>query len=116
MFDLAETLGMTVEQLQREMPERELDEWALRRKPLAPRRVERMLAQICAFIAWSTGNKDYAVADADLFSHANLELMSAPPQSGEEMVQDFAIAHGGLRIKMPKRFRKAQVNDDGGQR
>jgi len=108
MFDLAETLGMTVGQLERTITERELDEWALRRKPLAPRRVERMLAMVCMFLARNAGAKDYTVSDADVFSKASLDELYAPPQTGEEMANDFAASVGGLRVVMLKKHRRTQ--------
>lgn len=108
MFDLAETLGMTVGQLEQNMAERELDEWALRRKPLAPRRVERMLAMICMFLARNAGAKDYTVSDADVFSKASLDELYALPQTGEEMAEDFAASLGGVKVLMLKKHRKQQ--------
>jgi len=58
---------MTVEQLRRTLPERELIEWRLRGKPLWTRRIEVLVAQVAMFIARSTGNADFELADADLF-------------------------------------------------
>lgn len=65
-MQLALQLGMTAEGLERSMTEAELNRWAryLSRHPMPQRRIELMLAQVCALIARTMGgSKNAKVAD-----------------------------------------------------
>lgn len=54
-----------------QMPEAELGLWMRRGKPLWPRRLEILLAQVTSVLAQVNGNK-VAISDFDLFDESNL--------------------------------------------
>lgn len=98
---------MTVWELQHKLPERELAEWMLRGKPLWTRRVEILLAQVAMFIARSTGNADFELADADLFRRREPEA----PQTAEmaAVVIDSMVSGAGVIVL--GRGRKAEQQE-----
>ncbi|WP_056668885.1 hypothetical protein [Rhizobacter sp. Root1221] len=80
------------------MTEGEMQAWVARRKPLAFRRIEKLLAQITAFIAWSTGNKDFEFDQADLFSLKRLWPEDEGKGGAEVAAAVFSAAGGGLKV------------------
>lgn len=76
MLDVAEALGCTADELSKRITEQELTQWAARDKPLWPRRLEILLAQVAYVCAKVAGNKDAKLEDFDLFAHHEEVIVS----------------------------------------
>jgi hypothetical protein len=76
ILDLAEALGCTGDELEKRITERELSEWAARDKPIWPRRLELLMAQVSFVLAKVNGNKDAQLEDFDLFRHREEVIVS----------------------------------------
>jgi hypothetical protein len=100
---------MPVEDLDARVSELEVSQWMVRRKPLWPRRIEMLLAQIAWVLARANGAKRAQLRDFDLFG-------KAPPGAGVEgdagglamsSAQAFSAASGaGIRLLGQGRKRK----------
>jgi hypothetical protein len=88
MFDLAETFGMPVGQLERVITESELNEWGARPRPVGLRRIEKMLAQVCWMIGRATGSEaefdDYDMFLPEHIRAAN-EALNEPQSAAEDL-------------------------------
>ncbi|HVJ19448.1 MAG TPA: hypothetical protein VM686_28710 [Polyangiaceae bacterium] len=100
---------MTVDQLHRTLPERELMEWRLRGKPLWTRRLEVLLAQVAMFIARSTGNSDFELEDADLFGRREPEVI---PDAQTAAVAIDAMAGGAGFVMVGKGTQPQEPEDE----
>ena len=94
---------MTADELSRRVTERELSEWMVRGKPLWPRRLELLLAQLTAVLAKVNGTK-VEIGDFDLFSDERIRPPAAT--SAEEGAQALGVLSGGLGVKVLGRKRK----------
>jgi hypothetical protein len=108
LLDLAEALGCTADELARRITERELGEWMVRGKPLWPRRLEIMLAQVAAVAAQTAGNK-VSLADFDLFATRTDDGPGETLPTAESGAQALsALAGGGVGVRVLGSKRRQQ--------
>lgn len=103
---------MTARQLDATMTTRELDEWAIRAtiKPLWPRRLELMLAQVCLWLARSSG-QDLQLSSLDFFSEQTIERRGATARASDNAMMVAGIAGGvGVRVLGQGRRKPREVH------
>ena len=103
---------MTARQLDATMTTRELDEWAIRAtiKPLWPRRLEMLLAQVAWLISSSHGG-DAAFPTFDLFDEQTIERRSSTALATDNAMKMAGIAGGvGVRVLGRGRRKCKEVN------
>lgn len=83
------------------MPTREMGEWMLRGavKPLWPRRLEMMMAQVCLWLARGQGHGHLTMADFDLFAEKSISARDAASRVTDNAMVISALA-GGVGVKM----------------
>lgn len=107
LLDLAEAIGCTADSLERNITSAELTQWAVRGKPLWPRRLELMLAQLTLVLAKVHRNKHVELADFDLFA----PQVDAPPMKAEEGAAAMGAIAGGVGVRLlGKKRREKQAN------
>jgi hypothetical protein len=107
LLELAEAFAVPADELSRRITEREVAEWALRGKPLWPRRLELMLAQLTSVVAQVAGNK-VSLLDFDLFAPPPLE---GPALSAESGAQALGSIAGGVGVRVLGKKRKKVAAD-----
>lgn len=93
--------------MSRRLTERELSEWGLRGKPLWPRRLELLLAQLTAVVAQVAGNK-VSLVDFDLFAPPPVEGPALSAESGAHALGSIA---GGVGVRVLGKKRKKGAVD-----
>lgn len=94
---MAEALGCTADELSQRITEREISERLALGKPLWPRRLELMLAQLTAVLTQVHGGQ-YTMTDFDLFRAP--ERTAAPPLAANDGAEALSAMAGGVGVRV----------------